>query len=163
MRKILAREKITAFTTEGKQYIGTPVLESEWPSCPNGMRTILVDKIDENTGIIGKLIETFTVIKEHGKNPRKGGSLQVCMDPPPPLMKPRPVRSIGYITLKRKGETCQVQIFESTDDVREARKAGLNGGTRVAVPTANGTYEVFAVHSETLKKLGRNFRPLKGI
>lgn len=123
---------------------------------------VLVKSIDD-AGTIGSLIEAFRVVKEHGKNPKKGYPLPVTSVKPAVLSSttqaacPQPV---GKTIIEEKGKALEVKLYASMDVIRTARKAGLNGGTLVAVQTDKGkTLEVYAVHKGRIDTLGK-YQPL---
>lgn len=165
LKRILVRGKVTGFTSDGRLLRGIPVLETEWPSLSHGVCVIIVESVDEKTGKVGPIVEAFKVIKERGKNPQKGFAAAVTATKPVVTATaatraevPRPVRTI---VAEKDGKAFEVQIYPSMEVIRQARAAGLNGGTLVAVDqkSAGGRIQVFALRDNRIDTMG-NFTPI---
>ncbi len=153
---IKKRTRLEAYAADGSVRHGYPVVETEWPSMPNGTFVILVDSIDEN-GKPGKAIECFRVVKERGQNALKANSVLVTSERPamtPAAAAPKPV---GRAVIEKDGNAFEVILFAKHEDIRKAKAAGLNGGTLVAVrPEVNGgKIEVYEVHAKNSKTWGK--------
>ncbi len=165
IRAIQNRAPVTGYTASGQTRYGVPALESEWRSLHDGTFVMLVDSVGEN-GEVGNLIESFKVAKGGGKSPRKEFRASVTSKiGETPLASasvhnraPQPLRSVFIET---EVDAFEVQLFASMDQIREARKAGLNSGTFAAVDEvdAAGKIMVFSVHHDKIDTLGK-FVPL---
>ncbi|MBA3789401.1 hypothetical protein H0X32_03355 [Patescibacteria group bacterium] len=161
VRTMLARGQITCFTADGQKRYGIPLLESEWPSCSNGVHVVVVDSIGAK-GEIGTPIESFKVTKERGRNPSKGFAAFVTAERPKTAVSTAvAVRPIGSTFIEMDNAAFEVQLYGSMDKIREARTAGLNEGTYVAVKgvDASGKMLVYSVHTDKINTLGK-FTPL---
>lgn len=62
--KILAREKITAYTKAGNNFRrGIPVTGNEWEALADNTKCISVESFDDTTGVHGAVIECFRVAR----------------------------------------------------------------------------------------------------
>ena len=166
IRKMLSRGQVTGYTADGKSRYGIPVLETEWASCTPGTFVIVVKTIDEQTGAIGEMVEAFKVMKERGKNPSKGYVMLVTATRPEVRTEKMvagsaPVLPIASTAIETEKGAYEVLLFATMDDLRRARAAGLNGGTYVAVKSAQpgGQIDVYSVHTDRVDTLGK-FTPI---
>ncbi len=150
IRTMLARGKITGFTADGQLRSGFPVTSTEWQSCSDGVHVILVDSIGEND-TIGTMLESFKVVKERGKNPKKGSLATVtAVKPESSQTSETKVEPTGEAMIEKDDDLYPVTLYASMDDIHKARARGLNGGSYVAVDarTKNGKILVLALHKE---------------
>jgi len=166
MRSILAREQVAGFTSDGVSRRGIPVLEEEWRSLGNNTWVILVDSIGED-GIVGEPLESFYVVKERSAHPRKGSCAALSTEKPlstpsvaATLSVPNPIGAVAIQSHDMK-EFFKVDLYPSMEVIRQARSAGLNGGTYVAVDErdAEGRIQVLSIHSDKIVTVG-SFEPL---
>ena len=154
---IMIREPVTGYTALGDRRYGTPVLETEWQSLPNGTFVILVDAIGED-GKVGTLLESFKIVKQPGKTPKKAMTSQlVAAKQEGPTEIPEELLPIGTVLVEMKDDIFKVSLYSSKELINEAWKAGLNGGAYVAVDDrdANGKLTVFTVTTKDgPKKVG---------
>jgi hypothetical protein len=161
IKVILSRGKIRVYTAEGHMRFGWPVMKDEWASLSNKAHAILVDSVGED-GSIGKAIEAFIVVKGDGKNPEKAGVASVTVKRPtnPVAAKKVAVQSVNSTIIEVDGTPYEVFLYKDMDAIRQARAAGLNSGTYVAINGKKGaTIEVHAVHKDRVDTLG-NFEAL---
>ena len=160
VRELLTRGQVTGYTIDGTARHGIPVLESEWMSCSNGTSVVIVESISED-GTIGAPREAFKVVKERGKDPKKGFSAFVTAKKPTIDTINQIVRPVGSVVIEKDDDALEVHLYSSMEVIREAQKKGLNGGTLVAVKGRDhgGKIQVFAVHHDGIRTLG-NFAPL---
>lgn len=157
VRAIMARPRLTAFSSDGRERSGVPVVETEWPMLNKGTRVILVDSLEEG----GVPLESFEVGKSRGKNPVKLYRVQVSVHKPQiaavSAQAPAPV---GEAIVELPSGTFEVHLYRSMDAIREARKFGLNGGAYVAVdPGRLGVpLEIFAVYHDRVETIGNHRR-----
>jgi|GEM_PF-1825846 len=163
---IKSRPKISGYTAKGSKRFGYPVTKDEWASMPNHCYVILVESIGEG-GVPGPMIEAFQVQKEGG-NPKKGFALPVKPEVPQNVIVSnasqfvQPVHSVVIEKDTEKGKDMfEVQVYASAEDLRQARKQGLNSGTYVAIQgkRADGKIEVYAAFKEKMDTVG-SFTPL---
>lgn len=157
VRAIMARPRLTAFSSDGRERLGVPVVETEWPMLNKGTRVILVDSLEEG----GVPLESFEVGKSRGKNPEKLYRVQVSVHKPQiaavSAQAPAPV---GEAIVSLPSGTFEVYLYRSMDAIREARKFGLNGGTYVAVDPGrlDVPLEIFAVYHDRVETIGNHRR-----
>lgn len=150
IRTMLARGKVTGFTADGQERFGFPVLATEWQSCSHGVNVILVDSIAEDD-TIGNMLEWFKVVKEPGRNPKKGSLTAVtAVKPESSQTSETKVEPTGEAMIQKDDDLYPVTLYASMDDIHKARARGLNGGSYVAVDarTKNGKILVLALHKE---------------
>ena len=159
IQRIISRPQIVGLTVDGKRRHGYPVTEHEWPSLSNGTFVILVTSYDDQKQVPGEMIESFEIWKGHGKNPSKKSRATVSYATTQQatgatMTRPEAVRTI--IVEMKNGEFHEVHLYTSTDEIRRAREAGLNGGTYVAVnkKDGRGRYEVLSVHKDRVETIG---------
>jgi hypothetical protein len=156
---ILKRGKLEVFTADGRRRFGLPVLEGEWTSLHDRTFVVLIDSVGED-GKIGNVIEAFQIIKERGRNPQKGSPAPVTVARPTLAQAKPGVKKAGVTVVETEDGAFEVQLYETMDDIRQARMAGLNGGTLAAVrgkPKAKIT--VFSVRHDGIETVGE-FVPL---
>ncbi len=160
--RLLARDVIFGFDAQGARRRGIPVTTSEWMVLPHGTTVILVESFDEETKTVGKLLEAFKIEKPRGQGAKKVGKAVVT---PQPVLRgmvsasaPKPLRTV---LMEIGDDVHDVQIYPSMETVQEARKAGLNGGTFVALDRVeqNGQVQVYKVFSDRVDTVG-TFLPL---
>ncbi|MBP6868783.1 MAG: hypothetical protein KBC16_01600 [Candidatus Pacebacteria bacterium] len=158
---IMIREIVTGYTALGERRYGTPVLEAEWQSLPNGTFAILVDAIGED-GKVGKLLESFKIVKQAGRQPMKVMTSQLAARQEGPTEIPEELQPTGTVLVEIKDDFFNVGLYASKDLINRAWKAGLNGGAYVAVDDrdADGKLVVFTVTKETGAKKVGSFIPL---
>ncbi len=155
IRKMLARGRITCYTPEGRRRYGIPVLEHEWMSVTSGTHVVIVRSVNDVTGEIGEPIEAFQIVKERGKDPKKGFAAKVTKEPP--LVKtaePLIIRPIRTAIVDMDGRPFEVKLFASMDQIRAARLNGLINGTYVAVDCP-GKLEVYAAYRDRMDTMGQ--------
>ncbi len=161
IQTLLARGKITGYTADGQLRSGFPVTSTEWQSCSNGVHVILVDSIGKD-GTPGTMLESFKVVKEPGRNPKKGNLATVtaqkhsrtdaCTITFPPIR----------VTMIEMGDDFfEVGLYPSMDAIRLARANGLNSGSYVAVLEQDEKKKilVYSVRSDGIDTIGK-FLPL---
>lgn len=155
LKTLLARGQVTCYTADGKKRYGIPVLANEWMSCTPGTFVVLVDSIDES-GKIGNVIEAFQVVKERGKNPKKGSPAPVTLVQPE-VKKPVVVQPIRTAVCERESLVYEVRLYASQEQILAAQKAGLNSGALVAVDSKDkdGKIAVQAVHRDRIEAKGK--------
>jgi hypothetical protein len=161
IKRIVQRPRLTGYTSNGWKMYGLPVLETEWQSLQDGTYAILVESIGVDGP--GKMIEAFRVVKERGKDPKKGSVASVTASMPIRAATSVAIvtRSRSEILIERDGKFLVVEVYGSMDAIREARLAGLNGGTLVTdgATQKNGKVVVLEVHTNEVKTVGE-FAPL---
>lgn len=163
--RITSRGRVEAYTSDGRKRYGLPVVGEEWQSLSGGTYVVLVESYDDTTGDMGNPIEAFEIVKEKGKNPKKGFPAPVTWRQSAENLQavavniPQPAEVIVIET--DDGDAFEVAVYASMDDIRTARERGLNSGSYVAARdrTVGERYEVFSVHAEKVKTLGL-FKPI---
>ena len=153
---LLARGKISGFTADGQLRSGFPVTSTEWQSCSNGVHVILVDSIGKD-GTPGTMLESFKVVKEPGRNPKKGNLATVTALKPERSETPKTmVQPTGNTMIEKNDDFFEVALYASNEQIREARAQGLNGGSYVAVNSKDkdGKILVYSVHHDKVHTLG---------
>jgi hypothetical protein len=135
-------------------------LEGEWPSLSDKTFVVLVDLVGED-GKLGNVIEAFQIIKARGKNPQKGSPSPVTLTKPTLAQtKPDAKKATGVTLVETPDGIFEVQLYETMDDIRQARVQGLNGGTLVAVRSApKAKIAVYSVRHDGIDTVGE-FMPL---
>lgn len=158
--RVASRGKITVFTADGQKRYGYPVTDAEWPSLSKGTFVVLCDSYNQTALQHGKVIESFQVVKEHGKKAEKAYPARVSLDLPrlaslATAELPKPVDTIAVET---DDGAFEVAVYATMDDIRAARAGGLNSGTYVAArdrQTADGRFEVLSVRTDGIVTVGR--------
>ena len=156
--QINARERITVYTIfDGRRRFGLPVVGDEWMSLPHNTHVVLVESYDNESNTVGALVEAFKVHKlGGGKKPEKGFPAPVVWDKSLSVKATAP-KPLGSIVIEFDDDACyEVAVYASMEDIRQARLAGLNGGTYVTPITRmkDGRYEVYSVHTNEISTVG---------
>lgn len=158
--KIPQRGQVTAYTSDGRKRYGFPVTDHEWPSLSKGTNVVLVEDYDETTGDMGAAREAFQIVKERGKNPKKGDRTAVSWENPvsEDVTSKDVPEPVGEAVIETDaGEVFEVAVYATMEDVRTARASGLNSGAHVTAEDKrhpDGRFEVFSVHAEGVDTLG---------
>lgn len=160
--KIMAREIISAYTNFGAGRFGRPVVGDEWHCLDRGTFVILVESFNEETGECGSAIEAFAVRKGNGGKAEKENATKVT-DMCPPVRRRTEVKAGKAVVFDIDGAFRSVPVYKTMDEIRQAREAGLNGGTFATAEDRQddkGCYTLFVLGgSDNIKTLG-SFRPL---
>lgn len=155
LERLEGRPSIKAFTRNGNgSRFGTPVVGEEWHSLPHGINVILVESYDDKTGEHGPVIEAFRVAKNGGRPPEKDYPTMVTQERPKPVGANIP-KPLGVILVELGGETHDVLVYGTMDEIRTARAAGLNHGTYVASnDTKSGDrFQIYSVHASNIETI----------
>lgn len=150
--RLLSRERVVAYTPDGKQRHGLPMVGDEWMSLPHGTFVVLVESYTEET--TGAPIEAFMVKKERGGNPRKDSVAPVMAEKPAVMVEKKTVTPVRTVMVENEEGIFEVALYRSMDEIRQARAAGLNSGTYVAVETGKSTITVFSVFKDRIDTVG---------
>lgn len=162
LETLLKRPNVIGFTQDGKKRYGTPVTKDEWPSLSNGAFCMLVESYDDKTQAHLGLVESFRVVKENGKNPKKAGLAQVTLDMPENVIgAPRTVKPVAEVLIRKDGKFLDVKVYGSDDDVVALQKSGLNGGTLVGI-RQTGTTDIALrqVFEDKITKVAGAYAPM---
>jgi hypothetical protein len=159
--RIMVRERVVGYTALGDRRHGVPVVENEWQILENGTFVILVDAIGED-GTVGKLLESFKVVKERGRHPVKVALSQLVDKNEPSTEIPEELKPTGEVLIEMKGDIFEVGVYGSLAVIKQAHKAGLNGGAFVTTDErdAEGKVTVYSVTKESGPKKVGSFIPL---
>ena len=150
--EILGRETVTMETFDGQQRYGHPVIEGEWQCLESGTYVVLVD--DK-----GLPIESFIVKTGDGKPPRKFAAKLAVSDKVSTLTQkvtPALPQSIGTELFELGDDAYEISVYTDMNAIRAHRAAGMNGGTKVAVPLPEkGKYALYAVRHDGIDTLGK--------
>lgn len=154
------RPTIIGFTATGQKRYGTPVTKGEWATLENGAFCMLVEAYDDKMQTHQGLIESFRVVKEGGKNPKKAGLALVTQEMPENVIgAPRTVKPVAEALVRKDGKFLDVKVYGSDDDVVLLQKAGLNGGTLVGVKQAGGDIALRQVFEDKIVKIAGAYAP----
>ena len=151
--EILSRETITMLTDDGQQRYGYPVTAQEWQCLESDTFVVLVD--DK-----GQPIESFIVKVGGGMPPRKFAAKPAVSDKvsvsthqiAPALPQP-----IGSELFELGADAFEIEVYADMNAIRAHRAAGMNGGTKVAVPMPEkGKYALYAVRHDGIDTLGHH-------
>ncbi len=161
LEMLLKRPNVVGFTASGQKRYGTPVTKDEWPSLSNGAFCMLVESYDDQAQVHKGLVESFRVVKENGKNPKKAGLALVTLDMPENVIgAPLTVKPLSEVLIRKDGKFLDVKVYSSDDDVVLLQKAGLNGGTLVGVKQAGKTDVVLRqVFEDKIVKVAGAYAP----
>lgn len=148
---IMARPEISGFTKDGKRRRGRPVTGDEWMSLPNGTFVMMVDKN-------GKPVEAFSVIRRPGENPKRGFAAAVTAEMPVIKTAPGLPQKARSTTIEKGGDFLSVDVYRAKSDIDALRKAGVNSGTLVGVPTGD-KITVYRLIKEKVETMGE-FKPI---
>ncbi len=160
INRIIKRGRIEAYTSDGGLRFGLPVVDEEWQSLANGTYVVRVKNYNDETGEAGVPIEAFRVMKGKGRNPAKGSPTYVWENrgngryAADAASNPQPV---DMMIIETKDEAAfEVAIYETMDDIRQARVAGLNNGLYATAHDKKfgDRYEIFSVHARGIETLG---------
>jgi hypothetical protein len=161
VERIRNRKSMTAYTANGERRWGTPVIEAEWPSLVHGAWAILVASYNEESGGCGEPLEAFRVDKRSGRAAQKiqwVGPLAGWNQPPQEdEIQPAGPTPLDLLLIPIGEEFYGASLYESMDEIRAARKAGLNSGTYVTAKDhrdEEGLYEIFRVYGKKIETLG---------
>lgn len=151
---IFSRETVTGYTSDGKKRYGYPVVGDEWQCLDDNTFVMLVDGIEGDK--VGNLIESFVVSKTLGGNPKKlhPAPVSATVRPSTVVGQTTAPRAVDEVFIKMESGTFAVKLFNSIDDIRAARKAGLNGGSLVAVKPEGDKVEVLSAHHDKMDTVG---------
>jgi hypothetical protein len=163
--RVMGRGRVEAYTSDGRKRYGLPVVGEEWQSLPNGTYVVLVESYNDETGEMGDPIEAFQIVREKGKNPKKGFPASVTWEQPAESTRavaaklPQPVGTMVIET--EGGDAFEVAVYATMDDIRKARESGLNIGSYVAARDrkVGERYEVFCGRAKNVETLGL-FEPI---
>jgi hypothetical protein len=152
-RELLSRTELEGWTAAGEYRHGLPLFEDEWASCPHGTPVILID-------MEGKMLEAFKVLKLDGKAPQKGFVMPVH-----PFKVEKPATSsasqasipLPVEIIRVDYGSGEVAVYETFEQIRLARKMGLNGGSLVTSRDRRGKegrYMIFEVHAKNVVTIG---------
>jgi len=138
---IMAREKITAYTEDGKKRFGLPVINSEWEMLPDNTAVVVVNNLEEKIPV-----EAFFVKKTSNSGRTSKGYLVKVFAEKIAVQKNTPtpnIKASRVIRVLIDGRLTSVVNF-SKENFDLLRKTGLNSGTMVSIgePNANGKYTV---------------------
>lgn len=153
VKRVLGRGKIECYLGNGRKAMGIPVLGNEWPSLPNGTIVVLASSFDGEGHPINPT-ELFTVQKEPGKNPIKSRIAQISTAPQE-VQRVARVKPVDTALVERDGQFYELFVYQSLEQIAQARAQGLNGGSLVCVgPVQPGgsviAYRACADKMETL-------------
>lgn len=160
LNSIRGRGNVTGYTPDGYQRYGLPVVGDEWHVLDHGVFVVLVESYDEGARTPGRPIEAFAVCKTVGGKVSKEKATPVSWERPAsktssPQVIISPVAEV--VCELRDGEFFPVMVYESFDQVRQAREQGLNGGAYVTARDrlVDGEFEVFSVRAEGIQTEGK--------
>lgn len=151
IKGIMAREKINAFTEDGRKCFGTPVIEGEWEMLSSDTPVILVDSLESKNPV-----EAFFVKRKVSGRLFKGSQKKVFAQKVSVEDAKPAIEAEGIIRVIKEGQLMSVLNF-STENFQLLRKTGLNSGTLVAVgqPDKSGKYTVVAMNGDTCETIGQ--------
>lgn len=142
LAEITGRDKITAYTADGKPRYGIPVIsEDEWKMLPDNTAIVVVNNLEERNPI-----EAFFVKKTVGGRISKSSVKEVFPKKPfvSKIQKDEPtIEASGIIQVVIDNQVRQILNF-SKENFNRLRATGLNSGTMVAVgePSKDGRYTI---------------------
>lgn len=151
--EIMRREKMTAYTNEGKPRYGIPIIGDEWMMLPDNTAVIVVSDLEEKNPS-----EAFFVKKNAGGRLSKGSPKEVSSKKPAvnnKLKEESPViEASGIIQVVIDGQVRQILNF-SKENFNLLRATGLNSGTMVAVgEPKNGKYTIVKMKGNECLTIG---------
>lgn len=158
LKRVFTRPEVRGFTASGKPRRGIPVLRTEWPSLPEGTFVIVVESYDDETRKAGGLVEAFRVEKKPGRNPEKGSCTAVSaesLSDPSSKIGPQPIKTI---VVELSEGMFEIPVYNSAEEIRQARVSGLNGGSFVGIERGQRV-EVYTVSHDKVTTVG-HFIPL---
>lgn len=150
VNSIMSREKIFAFSEDGKKCFGIPVVGNEWEMLPSDTPVILVDSLESRNPI-----EAFFVKKKTSGRLFKGSPKKVSAHKSSPETAAPVIEAEGIIRVIKDGQLLKMPNF-TTENFQRLRKTGLNSGTLVAVgQPEEGRYTVIAMKGEICETVGQ--------
>lgn len=151
VNSIMSREKIFAFSEDGKKCLGIPVVGNEWEMLPSDTPVILVDSLESRNPV-----EAFFVKKKTSGRLFKGSPKKVSAHKSSPETADPVIEAEGIIRVIKDGQLLQMPNF-TTENFQRLRKTGLNSGTLVAVgqPDEEGRYTVIAMKGSVCETVGQ--------
>lgn len=129
---IRGRKRLTVYTAEGLPRHGYPVTANEWQYLSDGTFVVLVQSYTKEDGPRGEKLEAFSVRKVRGKGASKHKAAQVywhqAVDGAGDKEMPQPSNTV---LVEDGNRVFNIDVYADSNEVRVARRLGLNGGTLV--------------------------------